>query len=94
MSDRLADQGRSKAYMYNEDQALDGEECYLLRWKGQLCLGSIPATLKLASRNKRLEDMATSDAARDKSLVRMINMSVPIVRHAISQRVRILSVLD
>jgi hypothetical protein len=56
MADRLADQGRSKAY--NEDQALDGEECYLLRWKGQPCLGSIPATLKLASRNKRLEDMA------------------------------------
>ena len=55
MADRLADLGRSKAY--NADQALDGEECYLLRWKGQPCLGSIPATLKLASRSKRLEDM-------------------------------------
>ena len=54
MADRLADLGRSKAY--NADQALDGEECYLLRWKGQPCLGSIPATLKLASRSKRLED--------------------------------------
>ena len=82
-ADQLADQGRRKAY--NEDQALDGEECYLLRWKGQPCLGSIPATLKLANRNKRLEDMATSDATRDKGLANMINRSVPNIRHTISQ---------
>ena len=82
-ADQLADQGRRKEY--NEDQALDGEECYLLRWKGQPCLGSIPATLKLANRNKRLEDMATSDATRDKGLANMINRSVPNIRHTISQ---------
>ena len=84
IADQLADQGRCKAY--NEDQALDGrEECYLLSWKGQPCLGSIPETLKLANRNKRLEDMASSEVTRDKGLASMINLSIPNIRHTISQ---------
>ena len=83
MADRLANQGRSKECL--ADRALDGEECHILRWKGQPCLGSIPATLKLASRNKRLEDMEKSEASRDQSMWRMITLSVPNIRNMISK---------
>ena len=83
IADQLANQGRSKGS--NDSMALDGEEEYILRWKGQPCLGSIPATLKLANRMKRLEDMARSDVTRDQNLARMINLSVPNIRQAIKQ---------